>query len=58
MRYLHTMIRVRNLPDELAFYCGLPDMDEVDRLENDTDRFTLVLLAAPCVDLAPQEPWP
>lgn len=47
MRYLHTMIRVKNLPDELAFHCGLLGMVEVDRMDNDTERFTLVLLAAP-----------
>lgn len=47
MRYLHTMIRLRNLPDELAFFCDLLGMVEVDRTENDTERFTLVLVAAP-----------
>jgi lactoylglutathione lyase len=47
MRYLHTMIRVRNLDESLAFYCGLLGLVEVRRLENRAGRFTLVFLAAP-----------
>jgi len=47
MRYLHTMIRVSDLPSELAFCCNVLGMVEVDRTVNERDRFTLVLLAAP-----------
>lgn len=47
MRYLHTMIRVRNLDESLAFYSGLLGLVEVRRIENRAGRFTLVFLAAP-----------
>lgn len=47
MRYLHTMVRVRNLDESLAFYCGALGLEEVDRMEFPKGRFTLVFLAAP-----------
>lgn len=47
MRYLHTMVRVRNLEDSLAFYCGLLGLVEMRRVNNPAGRFTLVFLAAP-----------
>jgi lactoylglutathione lyase len=46
MRYLHTMIRVRDLPRTLAFF-HLLGLEEVRRRENPQGRFTLVFLAAP-----------
>lgn len=47
MRYLHTMIRVKNLEESLNFYCAIMGMQEVRRIENENGRFTLVFLAAP-----------
>lgn len=47
MQYLHTMVRVRDLDQSLAFYCGLLGLSEVARYENEKGRFTLVFLAAP-----------
>ncbi len=47
MRYLHTMVRVRDLDAALDFYCGKLGLAEVRRLENERGRFTLVFLAAP-----------
>lgn len=47
MRYLHTMVRVRDLEASLAFYTGLLGLVEVRRVENRMGRFTLVFLAAP-----------
>ena len=47
MRYLHTMIRVRDLEESLAFYSGLLGLVEIRRIENRAGRFTLVFLAAP-----------
>lgn len=47
MRYLHTMLRVRNLEAALAFYCDGLGMKEVRRTESEKGRFTLVFLAAP-----------
>jgi lactoylglutathione lyase len=47
MRYLHTMVRVKDLDRSLHFYCDLLGLKEVRRVENDKGRFTLVFLAAP-----------
>lgn len=47
MRYLHTMVRVRDLEASLDFYCNKLGLEEVRRVENDNGRFTLVFLAAP-----------
>ena len=47
MRYLHTMVRVKNLDESLAFYCNKLGLSEVRRMESDAGRFTLVYLAAP-----------
>ena len=47
MRYLHTMLRVRNLDAALKFYCDALGLKEVNRMENEKGRFTLVFLGAP-----------
>jgi lactoylglutathione lyase len=47
MRYLHTMLRVRNLDAALDFYCNKLGLKEVRRREDAKGRFTLVFLAAP-----------
>lgn len=47
MRYLHTMVRVRDLDASLDFYCAKLGLVEVSRTENAGGRFTLVFLAAP-----------
>lgn len=47
MRYLHTMVRVKDLDESLDFYCNKLGLQEVRRMENDKGRFTLVFLAAP-----------
>ncbi|MEF2071011.1 VOC family protein [Consotaella aegiceratis] len=46
MRYLHTMVRVRDLDESLDFYCGKMGFVEVRRSENESGRYTLVFLAA------------
>lgn len=46
MKYLHTMVRVRDLPASIAFY-QLLGLKEVRRSESTTGRYTLVYLAAP-----------
>lgn len=46
MRYLHTMVRVKDLDASLRFYCELFGLAEVRRIENDKGRFTLIFLAA------------
>ncbi len=47
MRYLHTMVRVRDLDESLDFYCGKLGLVEVRRVERPEGRYTLVFLAAP-----------
>lgn len=47
MRYLHTMVRVRDLDVSLDFYCAKLGLIEVRRVDNERGRFTLVFLAAP-----------
>jgi lactoylglutathione lyase len=47
MRYLHTMLRVRNLDGALAFYCSALGLLEVRRRVDEKNRYTLVFLAAP-----------
>ncbi len=47
MRFLHTMIRARNLEETLDFYCDKLGLVEVRRYDSEAGRFTLVFLAAP-----------
>ncbi len=47
MRYLHTMVRVRDIDQSLDFYCNKLGLKEIRRMENDKGRFTLIFLAAP-----------
>ena len=47
MRYLHTMLRVRNLDAALKFYRDALGLKEVRRVDNDKAKFTLVFLCAP-----------
>ena len=56
MKYLHTMVRARDLDETLDFYCTKLGMVEVRRYESEAGRFTLVFLAAPGdADSATQE---
>ena len=47
MRYLHTMVRVKDLDRSLHFFCDLLGLKEMRRVDNEKGRFTLVFLAAP-----------
>ena len=47
MRYLHTMVRVKDVERSLHFYSTLFGLVEVRRYENEKGRFTLIFLAAP-----------
>lgn len=47
MRYLHTMVRVKDLAESLDFYCNKLGLAEVRRMDSEAGRFTLVYLAAP-----------
>ena len=47
MKYLHTMVRVKDLEASLAFYCQHLGLEELRRIDNEQGRFSLVFLAAP-----------
>lgn len=47
MKYLHTMIRVRDIDASLRFFCEGLGLKETRRTENAAGKFTLVFLAAP-----------
>ena len=47
MRYLHTMVRVRDLDESLDFYCNKLGLVETKRYESDKGRFTLVFVSPP-----------
>ena len=47
MRYLHTMLRVRDLDAALDFYVNKLGLTEARRVDSEKGRFTLVFLNAP-----------
>ena len=47
MKYLHSMVRVRDLDAALRFYCEGLGLREVRRREVPQGRYTLVFLSAP-----------
>lgn len=47
MKFLHTMLRVRDLDAALDFYAGKLGLIEVNRHVDEKNRYTLVFLAAP-----------
>ena len=56
IKYLHTMVRVKNIEQSLEFYCNLLGLKEIRRKDSEKGKFTLVFLAAPkqeevCVEL-------
>lgn len=46
VRYLHTMVRVKDLQASMAFY-RLLGLEETRRIDNEGGRFTLVFMAPP-----------
>ena len=54
IRYLHTMVRVKDLEKSLAFY-ALLGLVETRRYENEGGRFTLVFMAPPGQEDCPVE---
>lgn len=47
MKYLHTMVRVKDVDQSMAFYCDALGLRENRRNEYPDGRFTLIFLAAP-----------
>ena len=46
MKYLHTMVRARDLDETLDFYCNKLGLVQVDRYDSEAGRFSLIFLAA------------
>jgi len=46
MKFLHSMVRIRDIQASLDFYCGGLGLHEVRRVEVPQGRFTLIFLAA------------
>ncbi|WP_376709806.1 VOC family protein [Pseudochrobactrum lubricantis] len=46
MRYLHTMIRIRDIDESLDFFVGKFGLVETRRTESEQGRFTLIFLSA------------
>lgn len=55
VKYLHTMVRVRDIDESKKFYCDLLGLEEIRRVDNEAGKFTLVFLAPPCQHDAPVE---
>lgn len=47
MKYLHTMVRVKDVDESLVFYRDLLGLVELRRHDNEKARFSLIFLAAP-----------
>ncbi len=61
MKYLHTMVRVKDLDTSLDFYCTKLGLVELRRYDVTAGKFTLVFLAAPGDETAQVEltyNWP
>ena len=52
MKYLHTMIRIKNVEESLKFFCEGLGLKETRRMEDEKGRYTLIFLAAPNDDKA------
>ena len=47
MKYLHTMVRVKDVAASLDFYCDKLGLVELKRYDSEQGRFSLIFLAAP-----------
>jgi len=47
MKYLHTMVRVKDVDASLDFYCDKLGLVELRRYDNEQGQFSLIFLAAP-----------
>ena len=47
IKYLHTMVRVKDIDASLNFFCTLLGLEEVRRKEYELGKFTLIFLAPP-----------
>ena len=54
MRYLHTMVRVRDLPAAVRFFCEGLGLTEIRRRDSEQGRYTLVFLGERAEGDSPQ----
>ncbi len=54
LKYLHTMVRVKDLEKSMAFY-KLLGLQETKRMESEKGRFSLIFMAAPGQEDTPVE---
>lgn len=47
MKYLHTMVRIRDIDASLHFYRDLLGLEETKRIDRPEGRYTLIFLAPP-----------
>jgi lactoylglutathione lyase len=47
MKYLHTMVRITDPDESLAFYCDALGLTLLKRYDNEAGRFSLLFLTAP-----------
>src|SRR5262249_31536348 len=47
MKFLHSMIRISDIDQSLAFFCNKLGLAEVERYTSEAGRYTLIFLAAP-----------
>lgn len=52
MKYLHTMVRVKDVAASTDFYCDKLGLVELKRYDSEQGRFSLIFLAAPGDDEA------
>ena len=55
IKYLHTMVRIKNIEHSLRFYKDLLGLKETRRIDNETGKFTLIFLAPPGQEDCPVE---
>ena len=46
MKYLHTMVRIKNIDQSIDVYCNKLGLKEVRRMNNEKGRYTLIFLGA------------
>mgnify|MGYP006185699465 CR=1 FL=1 len=46
MKYLHTMVRIKNIEKSLDFYCNKLGLKEIRRRESEKGKFTIIFLGA------------
>ena len=55
IKYLHTMVRIKNIERSMSFYRDLLGLEETRRIDNEAGKFTLIFLAPPGQNDCPVE---